>query len=139
MPITTIPVETPIPNNPDVPVVTPVNVDASGELLNFNAPTVSTKPPFGNVGRLSMRNAGANTVYYMLNATLTIFPTAAVAAGSISAGVYHPGVASLQVNEALNWEGIDISSIGFICASGLTATVEVQVLKSSDGEGGLGS
>ena len=139
MPITTIPVETPIPNNKTLPVLTPVSVDANGQLLNFNAATVSGKPPFGNVGRLSMRNLGPNTAYYMFDAVdAAPFPTAASAAGSVAGVVYTPGVAQLAVNEALNWEDIDIASIGFICAAAASAVVEVQVLKSRGGNGGIG-
>jgi hypothetical protein len=137
MAITHIPVETPIPNSNAVPVLTPVSADANGELLDFNYITGVTAA-LGNVGRLSMRNAGPNTVFYMFNATMSIFPTAAVAAGSVAGNVYTPGVAQLLVNEALNWENVNIGSVGFICAAGQTATVETQVLKGSGGNGGIG-
>lgn len=131
MPITVIPVETPIPNSAKLPVVTPVNADSNGQLLDFTAATVSGKPPFGTVGCLTLRNAGPNPVFCMVNAkNPTPFPAAAVAAGSVAGVVYTPGVFSIQVNESVNFQDVFITSVGFICAGGQTALVETQAIKS---------
>ena len=138
MPITQIPVETPIPNSPRLPVVTPLNVVGDGSapspamLLDFLY-AVGIVAPFGPVGCLTLRNAGPNPVFCMINATPTIFPTAAVAAGSVALGVYTPGVFMIQVNESVNLEDVIISSLGCICAAGQTALLESHAIKSGNG------
>jgi hypothetical protein len=128
-----IPVETPIPNNPHTPVSTPANVDANGKLIDFNAATASGLPPLGSVGCLSIVNNGPNTVYCALNSTISTFLTAAVSAGSVAVGppaVYTPGVFALAANMAANFENVLINSVGLVCASGQTAAVQTQAIKS---------
>ncbi len=139
MAMTTLTVLAPIPNITATPLVTPATVGdgsaANSVFINF----AGTSGP-GSIAQLSIYNTGGQAVFLMLNVPsplATYFPTAAVSAASVASNIYTPGVFMLPAGAALILNNALITNVGFICASGLTTTVETVAMQASETSNGL--